>query len=47
MLDLHAWAGSLLLCGLFSSGGELGLLSSCGARASWVAVISLVVEHGL
>ena len=47
MLDLHAWAGSLLLCGLFSSGGELGLLSSCGVWASRVAVTSLVVEHGL
>ena len=27
-------AGSSLLCGLFSSGGEQGLLSSCSAQAS-------------
>ena len=31
---LFGRAGSWLLCGLFSSCGEWGLLSSCGARAS-------------
>ena len=34
-------AGSLLLCGLFCSSGELGLLSSCSARASHCFGLSL------
>ena len=46
VLDLRAWVGSLLLCGLCSSCGELGLLSSCGVWASQVVVASLVVGHG-
>ena len=33
-MDLGGCAESWLLCGLFSSCGEHGLLSSCGARAS-------------
>ena len=33
-------AGSLLLCGFFSSCGEWGLLCSCGARASHFGGIS-------
>ena len=33
-------AASLLLCRLSSSGGEQGLLSSCGARASHCGVFS-------
>ena len=37
-------AGSLLLCGLFSSCGEWGLLSGCGPL---IAVPALVAEHRL
>ena len=33
-LLIFGCAGSLLLCGLFSSCGEQGLLSSCSTRAS-------------
>ena len=36
-----ALGGSLLLLGLFSSYGEQGLLSSCGARASHWWLLSL------
>ena len=32
--------GSLLLCGLFSSCGEWGLLSSCGVKVSHRSVFS-------
>ena len=33
-LFIFGCAGSSLLCGLFGSWGEWGLLSRCGARAS-------------
>ena len=39
-------AESLLLGRLFSSCGEWGLTSSCGAGGLLTAVASLVVEHG-
>ena len=45
-LLIYGCAGSSLLCGLFSSCGKRGLLSSCNAQASY-GVASLVVEHGL
>ena len=40
MLFILGCAGSALLCGLFSSCSEWGLLSSCGTQAS------VAVEHG-
>ena len=43
---LPSGAGSLLLCGLFSSGREQGLLASCGVWTSHV-VASLVVQEKL
>ena len=54
-LFLFGWAGSLLLCRLFSSCSERGLLSSC---CKWgllfvevcgllTEVTPLIVEHGL
>ena len=39
-------AGSLLLCGLFSSCDEWGLLFNCSVLASY-CVPSLIAEHGL
>ena len=39
-------AGSLLLCGLFSSCRQQGLLSSCCAQGL-IVVASLITEHGL
>ena len=35
------------LCCAVSSAGEWGLLSSCGAQASFCSAFSLVAEHGL
>ena len=58
-LFIFGCAGSLLLCGLFSSCGEWGLLSGCGAWASHCggfsccgapapgAWASVVAAHGL
>ena len=43
---LSGCAGSLLLCGLSSSCRELGLLSSCGARASQSRGFSHYRENG-
>ena len=48
MLFILGCAGSSLLCGLFSSGSEWGLLSSCGTQASVVWNMgSVVVVLGL
>ena len=43
---IFVYARSSLLCGLFSSCGQWGLLSICVAWDS-IAVASLVAEHGL
>lgn len=43
-LSIYGCVGSLLLCGLFSSYGEGGLLPSCSAWASHCSSFSLCVQ---
>ena len=46
LLFIFGCAGSSLLCGLFSTCSERELLS-ISVRGLLIAVVSLVVEHGL
>ena len=51
LINYFGCAGSLLQCGLFSSCGDQGLLSSCSALASHCGSFSCcgaqTLEHGL
>ena len=47
ILFSFGYAGSLLLCGLFSSCGKWGRLSSCGAWASYCGGFSCCIAQAL